>query len=244
MKNKPKIKKIKIYSNHQKIDGTLFLPEKISKKIGGVIFFHGMTSGEKGYLAIAEKLSEAGIAALTVNFRGHGTSAGNFASLTIGDAFSDGIKAYDFFVRQKIIDKQKIGICGSSLGSAIAAMVSSQKNVCSLVLRVPATYTDEMMQLTYEEIMADEKNIFQKISNPGKTQSIQSLKEFTGSLLIITSEHDYVIPAIIPKSYITGAKRAIKKELYKIKGATHNLSRNAWRKEFINKTISWFKKTL
>ncbi len=237
--------KIKFNSNGQRVEGTLIMPEKISGRVGGVIFFHGMTSNEKNYIPIAEKIAELGMVGLTINFRGNGISEGDSDYLKVSDALLDGINAYDFLAQQDFIDKNKIGICGASLGGAIAAGVSAKKEVRSLVLRAPAVYTNELMHFTYSQIMADEKRIFyKKIIDLSDTPAIQSISIFNGNLLVITSEKDSIIPGAITDKYIEGAKLAQRKELYEIKGATHRLLDDLWRNQFINKTVDWFKETL
>ena len=236
--------KISFLSGGQQIEGTLITPKVMDGKKPGVVFFHGMTSSEDGYIPIAEKLAESGIVGMTLSIRGHGNSEGNFDDITVADGAEDGLNAYDFFARYDFIDKNRIGLCGASLGAVISTMVVKQRAVQSLVLRVPATYTDEMMGMTYREIMLDEEKIFSKISNIAETPAIRAISEFTGSVLIITSEKDVVIPVIIPREYFLKAQKAKRKQQIEIPGATHNLTDNVWRQQFIDETVKWFVETL
>lgn len=236
--------KIAFLSGNQQIQGTLVTPELMDGKKPGVVFFHGMTSNENKYIPIAEKLSQSGIVGMTLSIRGHGESEGNFDDLTVADGVVDGLNAYDFFAQYDFIDKNRIGLCGASVGAAISSMVTEQRAVKSLVLRVPSTYTDEMMKMTYREIMLDEEIIFSKISNIPETPAIRAISEFTGSVLIITSEEDVVIPVIIPREYFLEAQKAKRKQQIEIPEATHNLTDNVWRQQFIDETVKWFIETL
>lgn len=237
-------KKVSFLSGGQKVEGTLVTPKVMDGKKPGVVFFHGMTSSEDRYIPIAEKLAESGIVGMTLSIRGHGNSEGSFDDLTVADGVEDGLNAYDFFVRYDFIDKNRIGLCGASVGATISSMVAEQRAVQSLVLRVPATYTDEMMRMTYREIMIDEEKIFSKISNIPETPAIRAISRFIGSVLIITSEKDVVIPTIIPRQYFLEAQKAKRKQQVEIPRATHNLTDNVWRQQFIDETVKWFVETL
>ena len=236
--------KISFLSGGQQVEGTLITPKVMDGKKPGVVFFHGMTSSEDGYIPIAERLAESGIVGMTLSIRGHGNSEGNFDDFTVADGVEDGLNAYDFFARYDFIDINRIGLCGASVGAAISSMVAEQRAVQSLVLRVPATYTDEMMEMTYREIMLDEETIFSKISNIPETPAIRAISEFTGSVLIITSEKDVASKANDALIFLLKAQKAKRKEQIEIPEATHNLSDELWRQQFIDLTINWFVETL
>ena len=238
------MEQIHFYSDGQRIDGSLVTPEKMRGNHPGVIFFHGMTSSERGYIPIAQRLAKKGIVAMTLSLRGHGSSEGDFNKLTVNDAVVDGFSAYDFFLQQDFVDKKRIGLCGTSVGAAVGSIMSSKREVKSLVLRVPATYTDKMMIMTYADIMADEGQLFQKIKNISDTLALKAISKFKGSLLVITSENDSVIPVTIPARYLSQTENAKKKKLIQISGATHNLLRGDWRKQFSDEVVKWFVKTL
>lgn len=236
--------KITFLSEGQKMEGTIIMPDKMEGKIPAVIFFHGMTSSEKNYIPIAEKLAEHGICGMTLSIRGHGNSEGEFDKLTINDAVQDGLSAYDFLTKYNFVDKNRIGLCGSSVGAAIVSMVSEQRKVKSLVLRVPATYPEQMMNMTYKQIMLEEDKFFKKVNNVKDTPALKAISQFKGSLLVVISEKDTIIPNWIPKEYLENAQKAsIKKEII-MRDATHNLKEDKWRKEFTDQVLKWFTSTL
>lgn len=238
------MEKVRFQSAGQRIDGTLVTPSQLRNQAPGVVFFHGMTSSEKNYIPIAERLAAKGIVGMTLSIRGHGSSEGEFDTLTVNDAVADGLAAYDFFSRYDFIDKKRIGLCGASVGAAVAALVSAECDVQSLVLRVPATYTEKMMRMTYKQIMSDEGQIFQKITNISDTPALRAINQFRGNLMIVTSEHDAVIPVTIPTHYLLSAKNTVKKKMIEISNATHNLAKDEWRQQFIEETVKWFIETL
>jgi dienelactone hydrolase len=236
--------KISFLSEGQKIRGTLIKPKKIVSKIPGVIFFHGMTSSEKGYIPIAEKLAQHGICAMALSIRGHGNSEGNFNKLKVPNAIKDGINAYDFLASHNFIDTKKIGLCGSSVGAVIICMVSKQRKVKSLVLKAPAIYTKKMMTMTYDQTMLREDKMFKEIKDVTNTPAIKATSRFKGSLLAILSEKDNIIPPKMQEQYLFNADKVIEKKKIIIKGASHSLEKEKWRKVFISEMIKWFVKTL
>jgi esterase/lipase len=231
-------------SEGQKIDGSLILPSITKEKLPAVIFFHGMTSSKEKYVPIAETIAKEGIVGLALSLRGHGKSEGNFNKLTVSDLVNDGLTAYDFLISQPNIDEKRIGICGVSVGAAVASLVCAQRNVKSLAMRVPATYSDELMNMTLSQLMVNEEKIFKNMRDVSNTPAVKAISNFSGSLLVITSENDHIIPAEISDGYYLKAKRVRKKEKFEIKGATHNLTNENWKKQFTEEIIRWFKQTL
>ena len=239
-----KKEKISFLSEGQKIRGTLWKPTKIKTKIPSVIFFHGMTSSEKGYIPIAEKLSKHGICAMALSIRGHGNSEGDFNKLTVKNAVQDGLNAYDFLAKHNFIDKNKIGLCGSSVGAVIVSMVSKKRKVRSLILKAPAVYTKQMMNMSYNRTMLREDKMFKEIKSITDAPPIRAISQFKGSLLAIISEKDNIIPIRIPRLYLSTAKKASRKKEIVIKNADHPLTKKKWKNEFIKEMLIWFKATL
>jgi esterase/lipase len=236
--------KITFLSENQKIRGTLWKPAEIKNKVPGVIFFHGMTSSEKGYIPIAERLSKLGICAMTLSIRGHGESDGDFSKLTVKNAICDGLNAYDFLVKHSFVDNNKIGLCGSSVGGVIVSMVAKKRKVKSLILKAPAAYTKKMMNMLYPQTMLREARMFKEIQNISDAPPIKAISHFKGSLLAIISEKDNIIPIEIPKAYLSTAKKASSRREVIIKDADHALTKKKWKQKFINEMASWFKATL
>lgn len=235
---------VSFLSEGQRIDGTLTLPEKRAFKIPGVIFFPGMTSNQDGYISRAQRLAENGIAGLALSLRGHGTSEGNFNTLTIHDMVKDGLAAYDFLIEQEGIDPERIGICGTSVGADIACIVSKERPVQSLLLRAPALYSDQMMNMTFAQTMAAEDRLFNDLENLEHTPPLKAISIFEGSLLIVVSGNDLIVPARIPQAYFSHAAKTSKKEIVTIKGADHALQEENLRNIFVEKMVTWFSETL
>lgn len=221
-------------NGRRNLDATLI--EKNGNDLG-ILFLHGMTSSKTGYKKIAKKLDFSGVS-LAVSLGGHGKSEGGFNNLTVTDLFQDSLNAYDF-LRSKLSKNAKVIIVGSSVGGSLAALVSSQRTVDGLVLRAPATYTDEMLISPIPKLMEKENQIFKEITNPFQTKPIQSLKKFEGKLLIIPSEFDQIIPKKIPEDYSKSATEAKHREIRFLIGAPHGISGSKFKNEFIKLVNDW-----
>lgn len=72
--------------------------------------------------AICQEVGKQGLAWLKFNFRGVGRSGGNFAG-GVGEK-EDARAAVSFAETQKMVDPERIGICGYSFGSIVALAVA------------------------------------------------------------------------------------------------------------------------
>lgn len=238
---------IEISSAGQRMDASLFTPNPHNGKHSAVMTIHGMTSSKDGYEPIVERLvEEHGIVGMAVSIRGHGNSEGSRSILRIKDGITDGFAAYKYLINLPYVDQNKIGIIGASFGGAIAAMIAGRENIRSLVLRVPATYDLRMMNMTDDNVMRKEVDVFNKmlVEDILKTLPVAALSEYSGALFVISSEHDHVIPNKMIQAFLDIATHASVKEHLMIRGATHNLSNNQWREEFRNAAIAFLVRTL
>lgn len=231
-------------SNGLTMHGTLAIPEFGNKLVPGVIIFHGMTSSEQGYIPLAIRLAEAGVAGLAISMRGHGQSEGDFNKEIVAEATQDAVSAYDFLVKQPGIDADRVGMVGSSVGAILAGMATTERDVKSLVFRAPAAYTTEMMRLSMAETMTDESRQFYEIDDLTSTPAGAATEKFKGCLLVVASEHDAIIPLSVSRGYIDVAKHATSKRLTIIEGAPHTLSMPRWKEAFTRETLDWFGETL
>jgi esterase/lipase len=238
------MQKVQFLSEGKQIKGTLITPEKIKEKNPGVIFFHGLTSSEKGYIPYAEKLAEYGIVGLTLSVRGHGESEGDFTKLTVKDVIIDGLNAYDFFAKYEFIDPNRIGLLGKSIGGAIVSCVSAQRKVKSILLTMPAAYTDEMMRMPFSQIEPIVHKIFRNMDKISETKACQAIAKFEGDLLVVIGEKDDIVPLDVTSEYFNIAKKAHRKKKVITKDSLHVLEKVKWRKQFENEVIRWFVETL
>ena len=224
----------------EKLKGSLFIPEGHGP-FPGVVFYHGRGSSRKNYLPMAESLAQKGIMALAFDFRGCGESDGEFENQSHEMGVEDGKAALEFLIEQNV-DKERIGIQGTSFGGYITGMLLNDVNfIKSVVLIVPAAYSDQALGVK----AAVEDEYFAKRGNWINSSSYLGLENFRGELLVIESEKDELLVQEEVEKYYNVATATLKRKLFIQKNAGHNLSDNPEaRSEFNKITVDWFLETL
>ena len=220
--------------------GSLFIPDG-KGPFPGVVFFHGRGSTRKNYLPMASRLAENGVLTLAFDFRGCGESDGEFENQTHRMGIEDGKAALEFLLSQDV-DRNRIGIQGTSFGGFVTGMILNNYDfIKSVVLRVPAVYSDKDLDIKARI----EKSRFKSIENWTNISSYKGLEKFKGSLLVIESEKEEVLLPEEVKDYYNVAINAAERKLFTQKNAGHNLNGNPEAKiEFNRITVDWFLETL
>jgi alpha-beta hydrolase superfamily lysophospholipase len=108
---------------------------------GAVIFVHGLGSGKDSprNVVIAERLRDAGLAALLFDLSGHGESSNDLRGEDLTAYCEDLIAVFKWLQSREEVDGARIGIAGSSLGGVVALDAVGQGAVSpvSMVLRAP-----------------------------------------------------------------------------------------------------------
>lgn len=130
---------ISFMNEGQKLIGVLHRPAAVNQnKIPAVVLFHGFTGTKvephRIFVKTAEALAQEGIAALRFDFRGSGDSEGDFEDMTLQGEISDARVSLDYVSSLPGVDGDNIGILGLSMGGAVAASVSDDPRVKSVVL--------------------------------------------------------------------------------------------------------------
>jgi predicted phosphoribosyltransferase/alpha-beta hydrolase superfamily lysophospholipase len=115
-----------------------------------VIFVHGLGSGKNSprNLVIAERLVEAGVATLLFDLSGHGESSTDPRE-GVEAYVADLEAAFAWAAGQEGINKELIGIAGSSLGATVAIRALGEGKVSpkTMVLRAPPIEPEELRRV-------------------------------------------------------------------------------------------------
>jgi len=118
-----------------KITGTLVRPKQGDSEIFPIaILLHGFASDkdEVGglYVKLAAQLSKLNIASLRIDFLGCGSREKSDSSIaTIDEQVSDAIASYKYVYNLPWVNKKRIGVCGFSMGAAVALISSTSPRV-------------------------------------------------------------------------------------------------------------------
>lgn len=110
-----------------------------------VVLLHGYGETRDALLPQAELIVNAGFNALIIDFRGHGTSAGEVAALGTLDA-NDVLGAVDYLATRPDVDTTRIGVQGVSMGAAAGVIAAAQD------LRVRAVIAEEPVSSLHDAV--------------------------------------------------------------------------------------------
>lgn len=229
--------KLSLKSQNQTLAASLIKPEKSYKEpLPALIFIHGWKSNQQGNLKRAMEISKLGFICLTLDLRGHGESDGKIDQYSCKDHLEDVKAAYDYLLQLPDVDKNQIGIIGSSYGGNLAAIATNYLQYKWLVLRVPALYLDKYFDIPTESLIGkkEEGEAFKSSnSTPKESSALKGVQKFPGKILIIESEKDGIIPHAVIENYI---KFAHKTNLtYEVmRNAKHSLDTPEQEKEYID----------
>ena len=134
----------------QKIFGILHRPIGIEKP-PVVLICHGLAGNKTGkfrmYVILSELLARYGIASLRIDFRGSGDSEGDFVDMTLESEVSDALRGFQFLEHSPLVDANRIGVFGRSLGGTVALITASRyKKIKTIVTWAPLADGEQWLE--------------------------------------------------------------------------------------------------
>lgn len=233
---------VQIPSGEIQLSGNLFpSSSKAEGKSPVVLHIHGWKSRQDRAFEISKLLSAMGFICLTFDLRGHGKSPGDIEKFSRKDFLEDCIAAYDFLAEQEGVDKESISVVGSSFGAYLAALLTKERTVSRLVLRVPADYPDEGFEIP--KVQAEDPKKLEWRANPKKwkeTAALRAVHDFRGETLVVESEKDESIPHQTVQNYINAVEEEGLLTHVVMKDAPHSLrERPDLQREFEKILVDW-----
>ncbi len=151
-----------------------------------VVFVHGLGSSKDSprNVVIAARLVDAGIAAVLFDLNGHGDSTRDVRD---GErAYVDDLAcAFAWAQEQPELDRDRIGIAGSSLGAVIAidAAMSHRVRPVAMVLRAPPVEPHDLAQLGVPSLalVGSEDPLFEQVRAAAKEGAAITLRVVPGA---------------------------------------------------------------
>lgn len=235
--------------------GILHLP-KGKRKFPLVLICHGFgsTKTRRKYVKLARVLTKRGIATFRFDFEGCGDSEGSFETITIKRQVSDLASAAEYALRQKNINKNKIALLGSSLGSVIVALFTAQSKlpVKTLVFWAPAFNQEKLFPIWHTKsilrkwkrqgyfIRKDKKLGISYLRENEKKDYTPILSRVQAPILIIHGKKDETVPLKFSKKLAKEYKN-IKLVLYP---TDHKFEDYYIQQKLIRDTTRWLNKHL
>lgn len=141
---------IVLMNQDQKVFGVFHHPIGV-ENAPAILICHGLAGDKTGkyrvYVKLSEMLAQHGIASLRIDFRGSGDSEGDFTDMTLESEVSDALKSLEYLEKSKLIDPNRLGIFGRSLGGTVAIMTArSYKKINSIVTWAPLSDGDQWLE--------------------------------------------------------------------------------------------------
>lgn len=221
---------IQFESAGRRLSGRLFRPVPTGARGPGMLFIHGLGSSQTGYFRRGEAVSRSlSAVCLTFDLGGHGDGGEAWRELTPHDHLQDVVAALDALRAGEDVDADRIGVCGASYGGYLAALLTSERPVKRLLLRAPAVYADDEIDVPIGR-------------HEGRANMLEAgvftcLGAFRGDVLVVESQHDCVIPPSVIERYVASTPRASR---VVIAGAGHALDPR-FEPEFVKLIRDWFR---
>ncbi len=226
--------RLTLKSKNQNLAVAIFKPEDIKGPHPALIFVHGWQSNQQGNIKRSAEVSKLGFICLTLDLRGHGESDGKLEDFSRQDHLEDVKTAYDYLISLPEVDKERIGIIGSSYGAYLAAVALNFLKFKWLVLRVPALYFDKDMDVATDKLIKEDENAFKTSGlNPKNCLALKGVANFKGGILIVESEKDEEIPRSVIANYLEVIDEKNRLTYKIMKNTRHSLETGEQEEEYI-----------
>jgi uncharacterized protein len=229
--------RVEIPVDGQKLSGTLLQPEA---PVPGFLFVHGWGGDQEEDLDHAEEIARLGCVCFTFDLRGHAESDARRDEVTRQDGLDDVTAAYDYLAAQPLLEAGSIGVIGTSYGGYLSALLTADRPVRWLALRVPALYPDAGWKTPKARLDKAEVRAYrEQPRTPKEDRALAACAAFEGDVLIVESGEDDRIPTEVILSYQSAFKRAKSFTHRVIPGATHAMRDPADQRVYATILINW-----
>lgn len=221
----------------QRVVGTLLQPEI---PVPGFLFVHGWGGDQGEDLDQAEALTRLGCVCFTFDLRGHAESEADRKRITRRDSLDDVLAAYDYLAAHPLVDRAGIGVVGTSYGGYLAALLTAQRPVRWLALRVPALYPDTEWDTPKASLDKDAVRRYrEEPQDEERDGALAACAEFRGDVLLVSSERDEQIPHEAIASYQASFRNVTSLSHRTILGATHAMREARHRRAYTRILTCW-----
>lgn len=232
--------KISFSSNGYMLAGNLFLPVQLKHSHLAFLFIQGWTGHQNVHAA--QQLANMGYACMTYDMRGNGESEGNLAEFSRADFVSDALNAYDY-LKGQVGKEIAIGVVGSSFGSYCAVLMTTERDVHCLSLRVPASYPDEGFdkpQLPH--IGSKALHVWrQKSLHYSENRAFNALHDFQGQVQIVEAGADEQVAHQAVQNYVDAVRNKQRLSYVVMKNAPHSLVNDELQHGYASLLTDWAK---
>lgn len=228
---------VELQVDNDTIAGTLVSP---GSKMPGILFVHGWGGSQQRDLARARQITGLGCVCMTFDLRGHEKTESQRLTVTREQNLQDLLAAYDCLASHPAVDNGAIALIGSSYGGYLATLLTRQRPVKWLALRVPAMYWDEEWDTPKQTLDRQRLSAYrQRTLGPADNRALGACAEFEGDVLLVESEQDDYVPHTTLMSYRSAFINAHSLTHRILDGADHALSSEESQKAYSSILAAW-----
>jgi len=221
----------------QHVTGTLLRPEV---PVPGFLFVHGWGGDQADDMSHADGIARLGCVCFTFDLRGHAGSDASRDQVTRADGLADVLAAYDYLAAQPLVDRSAIGVVGTSYGGYLAALLTAERPVRWLAMRVPALYPDAHWDVPKAKLdKADVRRYREQPHDGGDDRALAACEAFRGDALVVESEHDEQVPREAMLSYQRAFRSANSFSHRIVRGASHAMRDEGHRRVYAGMLSGW-----
>lgn len=248
---------VTIQSQDFQLSAFVHRPVDRSQACPAVIMFHGLMGSanqpHRIFVDLADKLAQAGIISLRLDFRGRGDSEGNSIDVTPTSDVHDARCALDYLLSLPEVDKKHIALVGISWGGDIAAYLAqfypdTAAIVCwSSLPSVTHSWKPRLQEFNGRQAAENwaylvSKEFYEEVN---QFDCLSPLKQTGAKVLIVYGSGDESIPARAIQSLQTELEQAgIELDVISIADADHIFMNIRHRQTVLEKLGTWLVDTL
>ncbi|MFG5409538.1 alpha/beta fold hydrolase [Piscinibacter sakaiensis] len=229
---------VEIAVDDASISGTFVVP---GTRVPGVLFVHGWGGTQQQYLTRAREIAALGCICLTFDLRGHASTLAQSETVTRENNLRDVLAAYDRLAARRHVDPERIALVGSSYGGYLGAIASTLRPVRWLALRAPALYQDSGWEIPKRQLHRDQDlpTYRRQLVRAADNRALAACEAFRGDVLLVESEHDAIVPAMVLASYREACTHARSVTYRCLEGADHGLSSDESQAGYLRLLRQW-----
>jgi dienelactone hydrolase len=188
--------------------GRLYGTIESGKTKAAAIFFNGWSPGGAPWTPsqyLAGRLArDKDMLCLTVALRGMG-SPGDINALTRLDFLHDAVASYDLLAGMAGVDGTRMYLVGESFGSYLACLLTAQRPVRAVSLRVPTDFPAQgFADVPQVRLAGNLTRDWKSASHrPSESPALQAIHGFAGRVQVVASENDEMVPRQTIQNYRT-----------------------------------------
>lgn len=197
--------------------GDVWRPARVR---GTLIVLHGGgTSAAAGFDALRHHLAGQQVASVAFDAVGHGRTGGP----QLGTTLRDRVDQVEAVVAGLGLAPEGLALAGFSMGAYVAVHAAERLGLRRLVLAIPAAYAPEAFDQPFGPAFSA---VLRRPRSWAASDAFVRIARYPGHLLVLSAEHDAVVPAEIPARYVGEAVQACSRHHHVVPGAGHDLSRH------------------